>query len=440
MIPDKIEVNIAGGLDVEFPRMIRVRQKFECLEIPSVTDAVNQQFAEPVIAQRIKPGMKIAVGCGSRGIANVAQCAKAVIDQLHALGAKPFIFPAMGSHGSASAEGQIKVLDSLGINEHTMGCPIHSSMEVVELGQLENGMPVYFDKHAAEADAVMMVCRVKAHTNFRAPIESGIVKMLVIGMGKIRGASAVHWYGFESFAELLPQAGEFIMGKINFLCAVAMVENAEDRTALVEVVPGERVMQREPELLSLARKWMPRLQFAELDVLIVDHMGKNITGAGMDPNITGRNVRDSAWDAGIHIKKIVVLGLTEETDGNATGVGAADVITMRLYRQFDPAKTYANVIAATLLDGAAIPMIMNTDQEAVQLAAKTIPRRLPRDATIVHIPNTLEITEIDVSETLLPYLRANPDKFEIIGEPAALEFDDEGNLTRMPSHGVSGDE
>ncbi|PLW70730.1 lactate racemase domain-containing protein [Pseudohalioglobus lutimaris] len=440
MIPDKIEVNIAGGLDVEFPRMIRVRQKFECLEIPSVTDAVNQQFAEPVIAQRIKPGMKIAVGCGSRGIANVAQCAKAVIDQLHALGAKPFIFPAMGSHGSASAEGQIKVLDSLGINEHTMGCPIHSSMEVVELGQLENGMPVYFDKHAAEADAVMMVCRVKAHTNFRAPIESGIVKMLVIGMGKIRGASAVHWYGFESFAELLPQAGEFIMGKINFLCAVAMVENAEDRTALVEVVPGERVMQREPELLSLARKWMPRLQFAELDVLIVDNMGKNITGAGMDPNITGRNVRDSAWDAGIHIKKIVVLGLTEETDGNATGVGAADVITMRLYRQFDPAKTYANVIAATLLDGAAIPMIMNTDQEAVQLAAKTIPRRLPRDATIVHIPNTLEITEIDVSETLLPYLRANPDKFEIIGEPAALEFDDEGNLTRMPSHGVSGDE
>jgi len=200
------------------------------------------------------------------------------------------------------------------------------------------------------------------------------------------------------------------------------------------------VMQREPELLKLSRQWMPRLQFEKLDVLIVDQMGKNITGAGMDPNIIGRNARDQEWDAGIHIKKIAVLGLTPETDGNATGVGCADVITMRLFRDFDPAKTYANVIAATLLDGAAIPMIMNTDQEAVQLAAKTIPRTLPQDATIVHIPNTLEITEIDVSETLLPYLRDNPDKFEIIGEPKPLEFDRHGRLEPMPSHGVSGDE
>jgi hypothetical protein len=287
---------------------------------------------------------------------------------------------------------------------------------------------------------VVLVCRVKAHTNFRAPIESGIVKMLVIGMGKIRGASTAHWYGFESFGELLPQAGEFIMQKINFLFGVAMVENAEDRTALVELVPSEKVMQREPELLRLARQWMPRLQFEQLDLLIVDHMGKNITGTGMDPNITGRNARGSSWDAGIDIKKIAVLGLTAETDGNATGVGAADVITMRLYREFDPAKTYANVIAATLLDGAAIPMIMNTDREAVQLAARTIPRTLPKDTTIVHIPNTLEITEIDVSETLLPHVHANPDKFEIIGELAALVFDSDGNLEPMPSHGVSGDE
>lgn len=440
MIPDKIEVNIAGGLDSELPRMIRVRQKFPCVELDNVSEVVAEQFAQPLVSERIKPGMTVAVGCGSRGVANVAECAATVVSQLKALGAKPFIFPAMGSHGSASAEGQVKVLDSLGINEQTMGCPIRSSMDVVELGQLDNGMPVYFDKHAAAADAVVLVCRVKAHTNFRGPIESGIIKMLVIGMGKIRGASAVHWYGFDSFAELLPQAGEFIMQKINFLFGVAMVENAEDRTALVEVVPAENVMQREPELLKLSRQWMPRLQFEKLDVLIVDQMGKNITGAGMDPNIIGRNARDQEWDAGIHIKKIAVLGLTPETDGNATGVGCADVITMRLFRDFDPAKTYANVIAATLLDGAAIPMIMNTDQEAVQLAAKTIPRTLPQDATIVHIPNTLEITEIDVSETLLPYLRDNPDKFEIIGEPKPLEFDRHGRLEPMPSHGVSGDE
>ncbi len=440
MIPEKIEVNVAGGLDVALPRMVRVRQKFACQEMDSVSAAVVEQFADPAIIEQIKPGMRIAVGCGSRGIANVAECARAVVDKLRELGAEPFIFPAMGSHGSASAEGQVKVLDSLGINEQTMGCAIHSSMEVVELGRLENGMPVYFDRHAAEADAVMLVCRVKAHTNFRAPIESGIVKMLVIGMGKIRGASAAHWYGFESFGELLPQAAEFIMQKINFLAGVAMVENAEDRTALVEVVPGPRVMQREPELLRMSREWMPRLQFDDIDVLVVDRIGKNITGAGMDPNITGRNARDTDWDAGIHIRKIAVLGLTPETDGNAAGVGAADVITMRLYRDFDPAKTYANVIAATLLDGACIPMIMNTDREAVQLALKTLPRTLPEEATLVHIANTLEISEIDVSENLLPYVRANPEKFEVVGDAAPLAFDAEGNLTPMPSHGARGDE
>jgi len=440
MIPDKIEVNIAGGLDVELPRMVRVRQKFESVEVDDVAGAVIEQFKDPALRATIKPGMKVAVGCGSRGIANVAECARTVIDQLKALGAEPFIFPAMGSHGSASAEGQVKVLNSLGINEKSMGCPINSSMDVVELGQLDNGMPVYFDKYAAEADAVALVCRVKAHTNFRAPIESGIVKMLVIGMGKIRGASTVHWYGFDAFIDVLPATAQHVMQKINFLFGVAMVENAADRTALVEVVPGDRVLEREPELLSLSRQWMPRLQFDDIDVVIVDRMGKNITGAGMDPNIMGRNARGTNWDAVPRIKKIAVLGLTPETDGNATGVGMADVITMRLFRQFDPAKTYANVIAATLLDGAAIPMIMNTDREAVQLAAKTIPQTRPEEATFVHIPNTLEIVEIDVSENLLPYIEANPDRFEIIGEARPLDFDAEGNLTSMPSHGAKGDE
>jgi len=440
MIPDRIEVNIAGGLEVELPRMVRVRQKFETIEVDDIAGTVIRQFADPAIRSRIRPGMKIAVGCGSRGIANIADCVRTVIDQLQALGAEPFIFPAMGSHGSASAEGQVKVLASLGITEATMGCPIRSSMEVVELGKLDNGMPVYFDKHAAEADAVALVCRVKAHTNFRAPIESGIAKMLVIGMGKIRGASTVHWYGFDAFIDVLPATAEFIMQKINFLFGVAMVENAEDHTALVEVVPGERVLEREPELLRQAREWMPRLQFDGIDVLVVDRIGKNITGAGMDPNITGRNARGADWEAVPYIKKIAVLGLTPETDGNATGVGAADVITMRLFRDFDPAKTYANVIAATLLDGAAIPMIMNTDKEAVQLAIKTIPQTRPEQATVVHIANTLEIVDIDVSENLLPYIQANPDRFEIVGEPLPLDFDTDGNLTPMPSHGAKGDE
>jgi uncharacterized protein (DUF362 family) len=440
MIGDRIEVNIAGGLDVELPKMIRVRQKFPTPTVDDVAGTVAAQLNNPEIRDRVKPGMRIAVGCGSRGIANVAECAKAVVSGLKALGAEPFIFPAMGSHGAASAEGQVKVLDSLGINEQSMGCPIVSSMEVVKLGQLDNGMPVYFDKHAAEADAVVLVCRVKVHTNFRAPIESGIIKMLVIGMGKIAGASAVHWHGFDSFKELLPKAGKFIMDHKNFLFGVAMVENAAEETALVEIVPAEKVLEREPELLSRSKELMPRLQFDEIDVLVVDRMGKNITGAGMDPNIIGRNARFTEWEMDPLIKKIAVLGLTPETDGNATGLANADVITMRLYRDFDPGKTYANVIAATLLDGAAIPMIMNTDKEAVQLATKTVLRTLPQDARIVHIANTLEIIEIDVSETLLPYIKANPSKFEIVGELAPFDFDPEGNLTPMPSHGVRGDE
>ncbi len=434
MIQDKIEVNIAGGLDIDLPRMIRVRQKFDCVELDDVTGTVVEQLKDPAIRERIKPGMRIAIGCGSRGIANVAECVLAVITELKSLGAEPFIFPAMGSHGSASAEGQIKVLADLGISEEAMGCPVKSSMDVVQFGELDNGMPVYFDKHAAEADAVALVCRIKAHTNFRAPIESGICKMLVIGAGKIMGASATHALGFDSFEELLPAAAEHIMQHVNFLFGVAMVENAEDHTALVEVVPSEKVLEREPDLLTKSREWMPKLQFDDIDVLLIDKIGKNITGAGADPNITGRNARGMEWDVGPDVTKIVILGLTAETDGNASGVGMADVITMRLYKAFDAGKTYANVIAATLLDGACIPMIMNTDKEALQLAVKTVLRKKPMEVSIVHIPNTLEITTIDVSENLLPYIEENPDLFEVVGELQPFDFDEEGTLTPMPSH------
>lgn len=440
MIGDRIEVNIAGGLDVDLPRMVKVRQRFPNEKVDDVAATVVEQFRRPELRAKITPGMRIAVGCGSRGVANVAECAKTVIAELKSMGAQPFIFPAMGSHGSASAAGQVKVLDSLGISEETMGCPIQSSMEVVELGKLADGTPIWCDRHAAEADAIALICRVKAHTNFRAPIESGIVKMLVIGMGKIAGATAMHWHGFDAFKDLLPKAGRFIMEKKNFLFGVAMVENAADETALVEIVPGENVLRREPELLALSRELMPRLQFDEIDVLVVDRMGKNITGAGMDPNVVGRNARGTDWEARPYVKKVAVLGLTPETDGNATGVGCADVITMRLFRDFDPGKTYANVIAATLLDGAAIPMIMNTDQEAVQLAAKTVVRMQPEDTRIVHIPNTLEIIDIMVSEPLLPYVQANPSMFEVVGEPEPFDFDTEGNLKPLPTHGVRGDE
>ena len=430
MIGDRIEVNIAGGLDIPLPRMVHIRQKFKTVKVDNVAHTVAEQFKRSEVRAKIKPGMTIAVGCGSRGIANIGDCAKQVIAELKALGAKPFIFPAMGSHGGATPEGQRDVLASYGITESFVGCPIHSQMDVVELGKVD-GMPVYMDKLAAAADGVVLICRVKPHTNFRAPIESGIVKMMTIGMGKIIGATELHTYGMDMFGELLPKAAKFIMSKRNFLLSVAMVENAADETALIEAVPAEQVFAREPVLQQMAKDMMARICFDDVDVLIVERIGKNISGAGMDPNITGRNNRFIEWEAKPLVKKIVALGLTPETHGNACGIGYADVITMRLYKEMDIPITYANVIASTYLDGAVIPMIMNTDEEAIRLAVKTVVRVKPQDCRIVRIRNTLELVDIHVSEPLMKEVRANPSQFEVVGQPEALKFDGKGTLYPM---------
>jgi hypothetical protein len=431
MIGDRIEVNIAGGLDIPMPRMIHVRQKFQTQKLDSVTQAVAEQFKRPEIRGKVKPGMTVAVGCGSRGINNIAECAKAVVAELKALGAKPFIFPAMGSHGGATAEGQREVLEGYGITEASVGCPVQSQMDVVEVGKLADGMPVYVDKLAAAADAIVVIPRIKPHTNFRAPIESGIVKMLTIGMGKIIGATTLHTYGMDMFGALLPDTAKLIMAKKNILFGVAMVENAADETAIIEIVPSEQILEREPVLLARAKELMPRLQFDEIDVLVVEKIGKNISGSGMDPNITGRNCRTIEWNMKPYVKKIAVLGLTPETHGNATGIGGADVTTMKLYKEFDVAKTYANVITSTYLDGCVIPIVMNTDEEAIRLAVKTVVRVKPQDTKIVRIANTLEIMDIHVSEPMLPYIKANPSMFEIVGQPEPMKFDAKGNLYPM---------
>jgi len=430
MIGNRIEVNIAGGLDVPLPRMVCVRQKFFMPRVVDVTQAVAEQFKRPEIRTKIKPGMTIAVGCGSRGVANIAQIVRQVVAEIKAAGGRPFIFPAMGSHGSATAEGQRQVLGSYGITEDFAGCPIRAAMDVVELGTVD-GTPVYIDKYAYEADGLALVCRVKPHTNYRGLIESGIVKMMTIGMGKIAGATALHAFGMDAFPELLPKIAKFILARKNFLFGVAVVENAADETALIEAVPPDTLFQREQELLVKAKELMARLYFDEVDVLIVERIGKNISGAGMDPNVTGRNNRFVEWEAKPLVKKIVALGLTPETHGNACGVNYADVITMRLYREIDIGSTYANVITATYLDGAAIPLIMNTDEEAIRLAVKTVVQVKPQDCKIVRLRNTLEVVDIQVSEPLLSQVHANPAKFEILGELEPFQFDTQGNLCPM---------
>jgi len=422
MIEEKIKVNISGGLEFQLPNMIKIRQKFSLPKINNVYDEILKDFNDKKTNSRIKPGMTVAIGCGSRGIANISEATKAVVDFLLKCGAKPFIFPAMGSHGGATADGQVKVLADYGISEDSMGCPIKSSMEVVELSKLDTGMPIYIDKHASEADGIVVISRIKPHTNFRAPIESGIVKMLTIGMGKIAGATELHSYGMDTFIDLLPKACAEIISKKNILFGVGLVENAADETAIAEIVHAENIFSREIELQKIAKNYMPRLLFDEIDVLVIDQIGKNISGAGMDPNITGRNSGGVKWDVKPDVKKIVVLGLTPETHGNATGIGMADVITYEVYKDLDISKTYANVITSTYLDGAAIPVIMNTSEEAIKLAAKTVNRVKVKDLKIVRIKNTLELIHIEISENMFDIVSSSNNSFEVIGKPYPWKF------------------
>ena len=422
MIEEKIKVNISGGLDFQLPNMIKIRQKFSLPKINNVYDEILKDFNDRKTNSRIKPGMTVAIGCGSRGIANISEATKAVVDFLLKCGAKPFIFPAMGSHGGATADGQVKVLADYGITEDSMGCPIKSSMEVVELSKLDTGMPIYIDKYASEADGIVVISRIKPHTNFRAPIESGIVKMLTIGMGKIAGATELHSYGMDTFIDLLPKACAEIISKKNILFGVGLVENAADETAIAEIVHAENIFSREIELQKIAKNYMPRLLFDEIDVLVIDQIGKNISGAGMDPNITGRNSGGVKWDVKPDVKKIVVLGLTPETHGNATGIGMADVITYEVYKDLDISKTYANVITSTYLDGAAIPVIMNTSEEAIKLAAKTVNRVKVKDLKIVRIKNTLELIHIEVSANMIDIVSSSNNSFEVIGKPYPWKF------------------
>ncbi len=431
MIPDRIEVNIAGGLDVPLPPMTRVRQKFDAAKLADIAGAIHSEFARPEICERVKPRQVIAVGCGSRGIANIASIACAVIAELKALGAKPFIFPCMGSHGAATAEGQKKVLETYGITEAATGAPIRATMETIIVGQLADGTPVHMDKFAAEAEAIVVINRIKPHTGFRGATESGLTKMLAIGIGKITGAAIYHTHGMDKFPELLPKIREVNIAQRNVLFGVGIVENAYDETAYIEIVPANKLATREPDLQEMAKRMMPQLFFDDIDVLVIDEMGKNISGAGFDPNITARNRRNVKWQDKPRIKKIVVLGLTRVSQGNATGIGSADVITMRLFKELDIASTYANVITSMNLDGGAIPIVMNNDHDAIALAVKTVVRVKPENCRIVRIRNTLHLGEIEVSNVMLEAVRSQPERFEIVAPPRDVEFDAQGNLAPL---------
>ena len=388
--------------DIKLPKMVPIRQVFPDDHIEDVYAKARAEILTDRIKKTLKPGQSVCVCVGSRGIASLKTIVKATVDTLKELGTQPFIIPAMGSHGGGIAENPRAIIEGYGITEEAMGVPIKATMETVVIGQTPDGIPVHMDKNAYEADAVVLVARVKPHTDFRGPIESGLCKMMAIGCGKHNGCSTLHREGFDNFHTLIPAVARVFIEKSNIAFGVAIVENAHEHVHTIKAVPGCSILEEEPPLLALAKRLMPRLQFDDIDVLIVEQIGKDITGAGMDPNIMGRLSYGPApgYD-GPAIKRIVVLGLTEATHGNATGIGVADFTVQSLADEMDAESTYANAVASCDPVSGILPVVLPDEEQAIRAAIQTCLHIDKNDAKVVRIKNTLELTEISVSENLV---------------------------------------
>lgn len=408
------------------PRMARVRQKFDDDHIEDIPRAVAEALSQPKIDCRIKRGASIAVTVGSRGISNIVEITKTIVAYLRQKGAKPFVVPAMGSHGGATAEGQLQVLHSFGFTEESVGCPIKSSMQVQKIADTEDGRPVLIDAFAAAADGIIVVNRVKPHTSFTGPYESGLMKMMAIGLANQAGAEVCHQEGYGRLAVNIEKYGRVILSKAKILFGVAIVENAYDQTCDLVALPREEIALKEPDILDRAKSLMPRILFGRLDVLVVDRMGKNISGLGMDPHVTGCYA--TTYVSGTpRPDKLVVLDLTDETHGNGNGAGMADVSTRRLLEKFNFEKTYPNALTCTLTQAVRLPMIMDNQKLAIQAAIKTASGFDKTSIRMVRLSDTLHLSEIYISEAMLPEAEANPD-ITILEEPSPLKFNENGDL------------
>ncbi len=411
---------------MKLPKVVEVRQHFETYGVQDIGGKVRFELQRSGIAERIRPGMRVAVAAGSRGISNIAEIIRCTVSFLKDSGASPFIFPAMGSHGGATAEGQIEVLESLGVTEAYCGAPILSSMETVHIGDTAKGVPVYTDRLAWEADGIVIVARIKKHTDFTSPIESGIMKMAAIGMGKHDQALTLHRRGVVGIRDDMPEVARVVLGKAKVLCGMGIIENACEQTADIAAIPAGEIEAREKELLKESVRLMPKLPFEELDVLHVDEIGKNYSGTGMDTNIVGRIYIEGVEDPPApRIKKIIAGGLSEESHGNATGVGLADLTTRRLFDRIDFRTMNENVITSTFLLRAKIPIVMDHDRAAMHTALRCCWGVKPEEARIVRIPNTLHLERLYISEALLPEARRMK-HIEIAGEPEEMDFDERG--------------
>jgi hypothetical protein len=416
---------------IPLPRMVKVRQNFPVSEIKDVPASLREQLSKPGVGDRIKPGMRIAIAVGSRGVAEIPTLARVTAEEIKRRGGHPFIVPGMGSHGGATAEGQKEVLANLGVTEASAGCEILSSMEVVELGRLPVGLPVYMDKYAYEADGIVVINRVKPHTAFRGPNESGVAKMITIGLGKQKGAESCHAYGFGVAAEFIPAMARITLAKAPILFGVATVENAYDRIAKIVAMPAGELIETDAALLPEAKAAMARICFDDpIDVLIIDQIGKDISGDGADPNIMGRYPTPFA-SGGPQVSKMVILDLTEATHGNANGIGHAEFTTRKLVNKIDFPMTYANCLTSTVAQPGKLPIILEDDRDAILAAMKTCNARDLSKARVVRIKDTLRIGEIYISESMLAEAATRP-QIEVIGSPAEMVFDAAGNLLDQP--------
>lgn len=414
---------------MNLPQMAMLAQAFDPQHLEDIPAEIKRELVRLAIKNKVKTGDSIAISGGSRGIANIDVITKTIVEEMRLLNARPFIFPAMGSHGGATDQGQIKVLESLGITEAAMGCPIQSSMEVVYLGDASDGYPIYVDKYASEADHIVVVNRVKVHTKFEGPIESGLMKMMAIGMGKHKGAEYYHSAAVKlTFQRIVENVGLEVIQRCPVLFGLGIIENAYHQTCLIKALPPKAIFEGEKKLLTISKQRMARLPFDEIDVLVIDQIGKDVSGTGMDTKVIGRN-RDILGDfiTSPRVKRIFVRDLTADTEGSAIGIGFADFTTTRLVNKIDRHKTYVNCLTAISPEKGAIPMYFDTDREALEACFNTI-GDIPIDQVrMVHIKNTLALENISVSRAFESEIRQKP-SLKLLGEWDEIELNKDGNL------------
>ena len=411
--------------DTKIPKFVKVKQLFSVKREDDISGCIRSGMAERDLYERIKPGMRVAITVGSRQIANMSAIVKELGDICKERGATPYLFPSMGSHGGGTAEGQAAFLHHYGITEESMGAEINACMDVTDIGTISDGTHVFVASHLLDADAIIIMNRIKAHPGFSGPIESGLTKMAVIGFGKRVGAESMHRIGTQGMSGRLIEAAAVIFDKLKVAIGVGVIENAYDETAEIHCIPAECIPAEEPPLLLRAKSYMPKIIPNPLDVLIVDRIGKNISGMGADPCITCRFTSPHKSGDRPGPARMVFRDLTDETENAASGMGQADIITRRLFDKIDIGKTYVNQITSTFIENDIIPLIMPNDRDAIKVAIKTCHCEDPLAPRIVRIKNTLMIGELYASEALIPEIEANPE-LEIVGEPFEFEFDEEG--------------